>query len=929
MDYTSAAPKPLGRLVVSPPWLTQQEGEDDGGVAHDEEEDPEIGHCDENNDSSEVSALKAEVERLQSIVASLSSKLEHTGSGYCVGQAEDDTHGRDSTFPSDVWETQAAQGWEGNQEMGNGNTGDLYGGNFGSGIEEGRNMHRHSLGEGETFDFYKSDLNAFPPSPPLSWVTGTGEYMPVPSLLAEHPSPSLRSEVGEEFGVEGVQEDSEVLDEWEGDDDAGYVRVEITEEVFFSLEEEAAASFEAATVEEREMEVRIQRARPDRIINRRRGASFNASDAAGSSFVPSPSTALSLSGLAGSENGIGGDGLPSNSMCGSSTYNDHATRRDSLGSYNGGLCGINDLMIGSRSPIVDDPMVNQLGEALMGMDAAGCGDWNMRASGATVSDIGSYDPGNPVWPRAAEDFAFSQNGDDQCDPLAAADMEEDEAYREAEDDVNLDGEADTRNPETFENLTSANTEDCDTFGGEGVFEGLEEEQEEDERPERNGSFQRLVVASEAASNGVHPLLTNGALRNTEGPLSAASGQMSFDNQASTQSQPPGCEAFEAVGGERAAVNNENLQETEKLGSFYLRVVSEHGRTGFQPSKTFHAPAGTLVAGRYQVVRCVGQATFSFALHCLDHRWENRPVCLKVVKNNKDYFDQSLDEIRLLRLIAAAPDPKKMKRRCLRMFDSFYFKEHLFIVTELLGENLYELDRRLSQESHANTEPSGSTTNTQTHRHTFFRPPRLQSIIRQVLEALSYINSLGLMHCDIKPENLCWVGSLARVEVKLIDFGSASFEKDQACGYVQSRSYRAPEVVLGMSYGSTIDTWSLGAVCAELLTGSVLFQSTSSQTLLARIESIIGRMPTCMIEEGPESATFYTGAGRTVLFEEGEVAGTYTLLYPKRTSLRHRLCPYGADSLLLDLLSRMLALDPTHRITAREALSHPWFNTGRF
>ena len=63
----------------------------------------------------------------------------------------------------------------------------------------------------------------------------------------------------------------------------------------------------------------------------------------------------------------------------------------------------------------------------------------------------------------------------------------------------------------------------------------------------------------------------------------------------------------------------------------------------------------------------------------------------------------------------------------------------------------------------------------------------------------------------------------RCEVKVIDFGSSCFTTEQLSSYVQSRSYRAPEVILGLPYGQKVDVWSLGCILAELLSGYVLFQ----------------------------------------------------------------------------------------------------------
>lgn len=96
---------------------------------------------------------------------------------------------------------------------------------------------------------------------------------------------------------------------------------------------------------------------------------------------------------------------------------------------------------------------------------------------------------------------------------------------------------------------------------------------------------------------------------------------------------------------------------------------------------------------------------------------------------------------------------------------------------------------------------------------------LQSITIQCLEALQFLHGLGLIHCDLKPENIL-VKSYSRCEVKVIDLGSSCFETDHLCSYVQSRSYRAPEVILGLPYDKKIDIWSLGCILAELCTGNV-------------------------------------------------------------------------------------------------------------
>eukprot|EP00964_Phaeocystis_antarctica_P003924 scaffold2103_cov60-Phaeocystis_antarctica.AAC.4 len=79
----------------------------------------------------------------------------------------------------------------------------------------------------------------------------------------------------------------------------------------------------------------------------------------------------------------------------------------------------------------------------------------------------------------------------------------------------------------------------------------------------------------------------------------------------------------------------------------------------------------------------------------------------------------------------------------------------------------------------------------------------------------------------KPENIL-IESLTTCKIKVIDYGNAELHHDQRCSYVQSRAYRAPEVVLGLAYDTKVDMWSLGCILMELFTGKLLFDNTSVQ-----------------------------------------------------------------------------------------------------
>lgn len=138
------------------------------------------------------------------------------------------------------------------------------------------------------------------------------------------------------------------------------------------------------------------------------------------------------------------------------------------------------------------------------------------------------------------------------------------------------------------------------------------------------------------------------------------------------------------------------------------------------------------------------------------------VCLKVINNNKDYFDQSMDEIKLLRYLNANCDPDEFN--VLKLQDYFQHKEHLVIVTELLKDNLYEL-QRVNRELQFRGEDK-----------LYFSLGRVQRCAFQMLVALDKVHSLHMIHCDLKPENIL-VKSISKCEIKVIDFGSSCFIQD--------------------------------------------------------------------------------------------------------------------------------------------------------
>ncbi|XP_059302118.1 uncharacterized protein LOC132054059 isoform X1 [Lycium ferocissimum] len=365
----------------------------------------------------------------------------------------------------------------------------------------------------------------------------------------------------------------------------------------------------------------------------------------------------------------------------------------------------------------------------------------------------------------------------------------------------------------------------------------------------------------------------------------------------------GNEPDEAADEEGGATSDELLmfEGENDFEIFNLRIIHRKNRTGFEESKDLPIVLNSIIAGRYYVTEYLGSAAFSKVIQAHDMH-TGVDVCLKIIKNDKDFFDQSLDEIKLLKFVNKN-DPCD-EHHILRLYDYFYHQEHLFIVCELLRANLYEF-QKYNQES--DLEP-------------YFTMSRLQTITRQCLEALVFLHNLGIIHCDLKPENIL-IKSYRRCEIKVIDLGSSCFQSDSLSLYVQSRSYRAPEVILGLPYDAKIDLWSLGCILGELCSGEVLFPNEAVVMLLARVIGMLGPIDLDMLERGQETHKYFTKDYD--LYHINEDTSLLEYIIPEETSLEHQLSV--SDPLFLDFVRKLLEINPQKRPTAKEALGHPWLS----
>ena len=187
---------------------------------------------------------------------------------------------------------------------------------------------------------------------------------------------------------------------------------------------------------------------------------------------------------------------------------------------------------------------------------------------------------------------------------------------------------------------------------------------------------------------------------------------------------------------------------------------------------------------------------------------------------------NLEETRLL----------KPTRDIVRLLDSFEFKNHLCLVFELMSINLFELIKL--------------------RQFRGLKMDQVRAFTAQITDALIVLESLGIVHCDVKPENVLMCNFCEPPRVKLVDLGSACKENSTVYTYIQSRFYRAPEVILGLPYSMPIDMWSLGCMAVELYMGLPIFPGVSEHNQLCRVVEMLGPIPDDMIREGKNTKKFF-------------------------------------------------------------------------
>ena len=247
----------------------------------------------------------------------------------------------------------------------------------------------------------------------------------------------------------------------------------------------------------------------------------------------------------------------------------------------------------------------------------------------------------------------------------------------------------------------------------------------------------------------------------------------------------------------------------------------------------------------------------------EKRNRNCYFALKIVKNKARYQQQAMKEVKILSSLKSYD--KHNKLNVVHLFDYFIFRNHFCMTFELLGINLYQLIQK-----------------------NYYRGFSLNIVRRIAIAVLKCLYALykdNIIHCDLKPENILVYPKHVKATIKpsdnqseknedgkqtphhqngikVIDFGSSCYTNEKIYTYIQSRFYRAPEIILGKSYDMPIDMWSFGCIMAELYTGIPCFPGEDENEQISMMLELLG-------------------LGRTILrFFSFEISIPNALLFPK-------------------------------------------------
>jgi dual specificity protein kinase YAK1 len=328
---------------------------------------------------------------------------------------------------------------------------------------------------------------------------------------------------------------------------------------------------------------------------------------------------------------------------------------------------------------------------------------------------------------------------------------------------------------------------------------------------------------------------------------------------------------------------------------------------------------------YVIMELLGKGTFGQVIRCVRKSKED-VFAIKIIKNKPAYTNQALSEVKIFKKIKE--EHPVNEKYIVRLFDYFVFRNHICLVFEMLHVSLYDL-LRLSNFSG-------------------FSLRFIARLSEQIVESIICLEKNKIIHCDLKPENILFADEESD-KLKLIDLGSACFTHSTPYTYIQSRFYRAPEVILGAKYNNKIDSWSFGCMVAEFYLGLPIFPGSSEYDQMRRIVEILGVPEYEVVDNGRFKNKLFKKENDAYVFktpEEFELENQTQLPPHKKYFILKRLedleMYYNKSKqrekqpsekprfeIFLHFLKGLLHLNPKKRWTAAQAKLHPFLTNSPF
>jgi dual specificity protein kinase CLK2/3 len=350
------------------------------------------------------------------------------------------------------------------------------------------------------------------------------------------------------------------------------------------------------------------------------------------------------------------------------------------------------------------------------------------------------------------------------------------------------------------------------------------------------------------------------------------------------------------------MSTEEVLSCVNLSEDKVPIDDRHGHLICRP--------GAKINERYRIVKKLGKGHFARVVEVIDEK-RNKKLALKIMKNKKSYRRSAKEEIKTLRYLSYC-DPNNTSL-CVKMITSFEYNGHLCIAFEALGKDIFDF----LAENHFQP----------------FKLDQIRHMAYQLCYSVNFLHTKGIIHTDLKTDNLLFLDSsyteqfnaeknrnirlINRTDIRLIDFGCSVDDETFHSFTASNRYYRAPEIILKMRWNRPIDIWSIACILFELHTGNLLFNTEDNDLEhLGIMEKVLGTIPHILTENHK-----YFPNGK--LHFDWSQKSHGACFHPLRNYMKSKT---DDEMQLFDLIEKMLAYEPLKRITAEEALKHPFFDT---